>query len=96
MEGLLSETVNHIFAERGIFMGPDPREPALTRRSRLVFATGARQRVPRSAKVVLQLSLGCLARYYGLHGEAHGKTKTAVRTWLACDAKFVVGVVGAG
>jgi hypothetical protein len=47
--------------------------------------------------VVLQLSLGCLARYYyGLHGEAHGKTKTAVRTWLAYDAKFVVGVVGAG
>jgi hypothetical protein len=25
MEGLLSETVNHIFAEKGIFMGPDPR-----------------------------------------------------------------------
>ena len=24
MEGLLSETVNHIFADKGIFMGPDP------------------------------------------------------------------------
>ena len=46
---------------------------------------------PRSAKVVLQLGLDRLARHYGLHGEAHGKAKAAVRTWLADDAKFVVG-----
>jgi hypothetical protein len=26
MEGLLSETVNHIFADMGIFMGPEPKE----------------------------------------------------------------------
>ena len=25
IEGLLSETVNHIFEEKGIFMGPEPR-----------------------------------------------------------------------
>jgi hypothetical protein len=47
---------------------------------------------PRSAKVVLQLGLDRLARHYGLHGEAYGKAKAAVRTWLADDAKFVVGV----
>ena len=46
---------------------------------------------PRSAKVVLQLGLGRLARHYGLQGEAHGKAKAAVRTWLADDATFVVG-----
>ena len=47
---------------------------------------------PRSAKVVLQLGLDRLARHYGLHGEAHGRSKAAVRTWLAEDAAFVVGV----
>jgi hypothetical protein len=47
---------------------------------------------PRSAKVVLQLGLDRLARHYGLHGEAHGRGKAAVRTWLADDAVFVVGV----
>ena len=46
----------------------------------------------RSAKIVLQLGLDRLARHYGLHGEAHGKGKTAIRTWLADDAEFVVGV----
>jgi hypothetical protein len=46
----------------------------------------------RSAKVVLQLGLDRLARHYGLHGEAHGKSKAAIRTWLADDAEFIVGV----
>ena len=41
---------------------------------------------PRSAKVVLQLGLDRLARHYGLRGEAHGRGKAAVRTWLADDA----------
>ena len=47
---------------------------------------------PRSAKVVLQLGLDRLARHYGLHGEARGRDKAAVRTWLAEDAEFVIGV----
>ena len=47
---------------------------------------------PRSAKVVLQLGLDRLARHFGLRGEAHGKGTAAVRTWLADDAAFVVGV----
>ena len=47
---------------------------------------------PRSAKVVLQLGLDRLARHYGLRGEAHGRGQAAVRTWLADDAEFVVGV----
>jgi hypothetical protein len=47
---------------------------------------------PRSAKVVLQLGLDRLARHYGLHGEARGKATVGVRTWLAEDARFVVGV----
>jgi hypothetical protein len=46
---------------------------------------------PRSAKVVLQLGLDRLARHYGLHGEARGKARAALRTWLADDAEFVVG-----
>ena len=47
---------------------------------------------PRSAKVVLQLGLDRLARHYGLSDAAHGRRKAAVRTWLAPDAEFVVGV----
>jgi hypothetical protein len=47
---------------------------------------------PRSAKVVLQLGLNRLARHYGLSGQAHGRGRPAVRTWLADDAEFVVGV----
>ena len=47
---------------------------------------------PRSAKVVLQLGLDRLARHYGLHGEVRGRDNAAVRTWLADDAAFVVGV----
>ena len=46
----------------------------------------------RSAKVVLQLGLDRLARHYGLQGEAHGKGRAAMRTWLADGAEFVVGV----
>jgi hypothetical protein len=51
---------------------------------------------PRSAKVVLQLGLDRLARHYGLHGEARGHAKPKVRTWLAEDAQFVVGVSNEG
>jgi hypothetical protein len=47
---------------------------------------------PRSAKIVLQLGLDRLARHYGLRGEAHGRGRATVRTWLADDARFVVGV----
>jgi hypothetical protein len=47
---------------------------------------------PRSAKVVLQLGLDRLARHYGLGEEARGQSKPEVRTWLAEDAEFVVGV----
>jgi hypothetical protein len=46
---------------------------------------------PRSAKVVLQLGLDRLARHYGLSGQARGRGRPAVRTWLADDAEFVVG-----
>jgi len=47
---------------------------------------------PRSAKVVLQLGLDRLARHYGLSAAAHGRAKSKVRTWLAADVEFVVGV----
>jgi hypothetical protein len=47
---------------------------------------------PRSAKVVLQLGLDRLARHYGLSAAAHGRGKAKVRTWLAADVEFVVGV----
>ena len=47
---------------------------------------------PRSAKVVLQLGLDRLARHYGLRGEARGRGKTEVRTWLAEGAGFTVEV----
>ncbi|MCX7314297.1 MAG: DUF6456 domain-containing protein, partial [Alphaproteobacteria bacterium] len=47
---------------------------------------------PRSAKVVLQLGLDRLARHYGLEGRARGGGNASVRTWLADDANFVVGV----
>lgn len=43
---------------------------------------------PRSAKVVLQLGLDRLARHYGLSEEARGRSRAAVRTWLAPDAGF--------
>jgi hypothetical protein len=47
---------------------------------------------PRSAKVVLQLGLDRLARHYGLRGEVHGRGDGKLRTWLADDAAFVVGL----
>ncbi len=37
----------------------------------------------RSAKIVLQRGLDRLARHYGLQGEAHGKGRAAIWTWLA-------------
>jgi hypothetical protein len=43
----------------------------------------------RSAKVVLQLALDRLARYYGYAAETRGR-KAPVRTWLAEDAEFSV------
>jgi hypothetical protein len=44
----------------------------------------------RSAKVVLQLGLERLARHYGYAGEARGKARAPVRTWLAEDADPLV------
>jgi len=44
----------------------------------------------RSAKVVLKLALDRLARHYGYHGEARGRSHTHVRTWLADDAAFSI------
>jgi hypothetical protein len=44
----------------------------------------------RSAKVVLQLALDRLARHYGYGGEARGRARSAVQTWLADDAGFSV------
>ena len=38
-----------------------------------------------------QLGLDRRARHYGLQGEAHGKGRAAIRTWLADGAEFVVG-----
>jgi hypothetical protein len=46
---------------------------------------------PRSAKVVLQLGLDRLVRHYGLRAQVRGR-KGDVRTWLADDAAFVVGI----
>ena len=42
----------------------------------------------RSGKVVLQVALERLARHYGYAGEARGRTRVAVRTWLAEDVAF--------
>ena len=47
---------------------------------------------PRSAKVVLQLGLDQLVRHYGLGDEMRGRVKPRLRTWLADDAEFHVGV----
>jgi hypothetical protein len=47
----------------------------------------------RSAKVVLQLGLGRLARHYGFAGEARGAADPELRTWLAPDASFSVDAV---
>lgn len=45
---------------------------------------------PRSAKVVLALGLDRLARHFGLGEEARGRSRAAVRTWLAPDASLAV------
>jgi len=45
---------------------------------------------PRTAKVVLQLGLERLARHYGYAGEARGRARARVRTWLADDVAFAV------
>jgi hypothetical protein len=47
----------------------------------------------RSAKIVLQLALDRLARFYGYAVEAKGPGQTAIRTWLADDAEFKVDSV---
>jgi hypothetical protein len=44
----------------------------------------------RSGKVVLRLALERLARHYGYAGEARGRARRPVRTWLAEDAAFTV------
>ena len=44
----------------------------------------------RAAKVVLQLGLERLARHYGYAGEARGRARAKVRTWLADDVAFGV------
>jgi hypothetical protein len=44
-----------------------------------------------SAKVVLQLGLDRLARHYGYGEQARGAPRAQVRTWLAEDARFVLG-----
>jgi len=44
----------------------------------------------RSAKVVLQLALERLARYYGYNAQANGAARAGVRTWLAEDAELTV------
>ncbi|MEQ1933494.1 MAG: DUF6456 domain-containing protein [Fimbriimonadaceae bacterium] len=50
----------------------------------------------RSAKVVLQLGLTRLARHYGLRAQAGGHNKPKLRTWLAEDVAFTVGVSNEG
>ena len=46
-----------------------------------------RQWPPRSAKLVLQLGLDCLARHYGLRSELRGRENTAMRAWSSGDEK---------
>jgi hypothetical protein len=46
---------------------------------------------PRSAKVVLQLGLGRLARHYGMAAQVRG-SGNGVRTWLAEGAQFAVDI----
>jgi hypothetical protein len=44
----------------------------------------------RSAKVVLQLALDRLARYYGFAAQTRGRSAPPIRTWLADGAAFSV------
>ena len=46
---------------------------------------------PRSAKVVLQLGLDCLARHYGYGVEACGAPRSDLRAWLADDTLSGIG-----
>ena len=46
----------------------------------------------RSAKIVLQLGLDRLARHYGLSGEACGRARAPIRTWLDADSGFTVEI----
>jgi hypothetical protein len=36
---------------------------------------------PRSARIVIQLGLDCLARHYGLASEARGRARVPMRSW---------------
>jgi hypothetical protein len=47
----------------------------------------------RSAKIVLQLALDRLARFYGYAAKAKGPGQAAIRTWLADDTEFKVDSV---
>jgi hypothetical protein len=44
-----------------------------------------RQWPPRSAKLVLQLALDCLARHYGLRSELRGRSDSVMRSWSLED-----------
>jgi hypothetical protein len=57
----------------------------------LEVAERERRWPPRSAKIVLQLALDCLARHYGYSARIRGPSRAGVRTWLAEDATFSVG-----
>ncbi|MGE0563155.1 MAG: DUF6456 domain-containing protein [Pseudolabrys sp.] len=46
----------------------------------------------RSAKIVLQLALERLARHYGFASAATGRSRAAVRTWVADDMIFTAEV----
>lgn len=45
----------------------------------------------RSAKIVLQLGLDCLARHYGYAAQVAGPVHAPIRTWLADGEAFRVG-----
>jgi hypothetical protein len=58
----------------------------------LADVEGERGWPARSGKVVLQLGLDRLARHYGLDAKLTGPASVEVRTWLAADVTFTVGV----
>jgi hypothetical protein len=58
----------------------------------LADVEGERGWPARSGKVVLQLGLDRLARHYGLGTQVTGPARAEVRTWLAEDVTFTVGV----
>ena len=57
---------------------------------RLDVAERERRWPARSAKIVLQLALECLARHYGYAAATSGHARSRVRTWLADDVAFSV------